>query len=175
MQLDNPDKTEGNQQAKNMIRSWMVIGGIALLLAVMGGSIVPPQGVQWFKRLRRPQWLTFEKIIPLIWTVVLICGVWSAVLVWEQDPGSTRTWTLMAGYGLLELAILAYNPVMLVGRSLKLGTIVGGIGVVIGIILALAVWSVSQGATLLLLPFLLWSPIGTYTTWEMLKLNPTKA
>lgn len=158
-----------------MIRSWMVIGGIALLLAIVGGSIVPPRGVQWFKRLRRPQWLTFEKIIPLIWTVVFICGVWSAVLVWEQDPGSPKTWTLMVGYGLLELAILAYNPAMLVGRSLKLGTIVGATGVVIGIILALAVWGVSPWATLLLLPFLLWSPIGTYTTWEMLKLNPTEA
>lgn len=158
-----------------MIRSWMVIGGIALVLALIGGAIAPPKGIQWFRRLRRPQWLTFEKIIPLIWIFVLSCGVWSAVQVWEQDPGSPKTWTLMAGYVLLELAILAYNPAMLVGRSLKLGTIVGAVGFVIGLILTLAVWSVSGAAALLLLPFLIWSPIGTYTTWAMLKLNPTEA
>jgi tryptophan-rich sensory protein len=158
-----------------MIKSWMVIGGVALVLAIIGGGIVPPKGVQWFKRLRRPQWLTFEKIIPLIWTVVLVCGVWSAVLVWERDPGSQKTWTLMAGYVLLELAILAYNPAMLVGRSLKLGTAVGAVGLVIGLILALSVLPVSGTAAALLLPFLLWSPIGTYTTWAMLKLNPTEA
>lgn len=158
-----------------MIKSWMVIGGVALVLAIIGGSIVPPKGVQWFRRLRRPQWLTFEKLIPLIWTFVLTCGVWSAVQVWEQDPGSTKTWILMAGYVLLELAILAYNPAMLVGRSLKLGTIVGATGFVIGIILTLAVLGVSGSAALLLLPFLIWSPIGTYTTWAMLKLNPTEA
>jgi tryptophan-rich sensory protein len=158
-----------------MIKSWMVIGGVALLLAILGGGIVPPKGVQWFKRLRRPQWLTFEKAIPLIWTIVLICGVWSAVQVWEHDPGSQTTWWLMAGYLLLELAILAYNPAMLIGRSLRLGTIVGAVGFVIGLILALLVWNVSNTATLLLLPFLLWSPIGTYTTWAMLKLNPSEA
>jgi translocator protein len=158
-----------------MIKSWMVIGGVALLLAIVGGSIVRPKGVQWFRRLRRPQWLTFEPLIPFIWTFVLACGVWSAVLVWEQDPGSPRTWAFMAGYLLLELAILAYNPSMLFGQSLKLGTIVGAVGFVIGLILAIAVASVSSSAALLLLPFLIWSPIGTYTTWAMLKLNPTEA
>lgn len=158
-----------------MIKSWMVIGGIALLLAIIGGSIVPPKGVQWFRRLRRPQWLTFEKIIPLIWTVVFVCGAWSAILTWERDPGSSKTWALMAGYALLELSILAYNPAMLVGRSLKLGTIVGAVGFVIGLVLTLAVLSVSTTAALLLLPFLIWSPIGTYTTWAMLKLNPSEA
>ena len=158
-----------------MIRSWMVIGGVALLLAILGSSILPPKGVQWFKRLRRPQWLTFEKLIPLIWTFVLTCGVWSAVQVWEQDPGSSKTWTLMAGYLLLELAILAYSPALLVGRSLKLGIVVGAVGFVIGLILAITVLNVTSSAALLLLPLLLWSPIGTYTTWAMLKLNPTEA
>ncbi len=158
-----------------MIRSWMVIGGVALGLAIIGGSILPPKGLQWFKRLRRPQWLTFEKLIPVIWTFVLTCGVWSAVQVWEADPGSAKTWTLMAGYVLLEIAILAYSPALMVGRSLKLGTIVGAVGFGIGLILAIAVLNVTASAALLLLPFLLWSPIGTYTTWAMLQLNPTEA
>lgn len=158
-----------------MIKSWMVIGGIALIVAIVGGGIVPPNGVKWFNRLRRPDWLTFEKLIPLIWTVVFVCGAWSAVLVWEQEPGTTRTWTLMAGYLLTELAILAYNPAMLVARSLKLGTIVGASGFVIGLVLTLAVWKISSQAALLLLPLLIWSPIGTYTTWAMLKLNPSEA
>jgi translocator protein len=158
-----------------MIKSWMVIGGVTLLLAIIGGAIVTPKGVQWFRRLRRPSWLTFEKIIPLIWIAILICGAWSAVIVWEQDPGSSKTWTLMAGYILLEIAILAYNPAMLIGRSLKAGIIVGAAGFVIGLVLALRVLSVSSTAALLLLPFLIWSPIGTYTTWALLKLNPTEA
>jgi len=56
------------------------------------------------------------------------------------------------------------------------GTIIGGIGSILGLLLLLAVLSVSSGwAALLLLPYVIWSPIGTYTTWEMIHLNPADA
>jgi tryptophan-rich sensory protein len=78
----------------------------------------------------------------------------------------------MGLYLLLELVTIAYTPVMFRLRSLRVGTIIGGTGAVIGIILALLVLRISIWATLLLLPYVVWSPIGTYTTWEMMRLNP---
>ncbi len=153
-----------------MIRSWMVIGAVTLLVVLGGGLITPDP--RWFNRLQRPRWLTFEPAIPFIWTVIFICGAWSAYIVWEREPGSTRTWWLMGLYLLLELVTIAYTPVMFRLRSLRVGTIIGGTGAVIGIILALLVLRISIWATLLLLPYVVWSPIGTYTTWEMMRLNP---
>lgn len=158
-----------------MIKSWMVIGGVALVLGGVGGSLVPPGGVKWFSRLRRPYWLTFESLIPMIWTVVFICGAWSAYIVWEHDPGSQKTWLLMGLYLLLELVTLSYNSIMLTLRSLKAGTIIGGTGFILGVILAILVLPISIWASVLLLPYLLWSPIGTYTTWELMRLNPQEA
>ena len=157
-----------------MIKSWMVIGAVTFLVA-LASNILRPKDVKWFARLRRPRWLTFEPLIPLIWIVILIAGAWSAYIVWERDPGSSKTWSLMIAYLLLELAIVLYSPVTLWLRSLKAGTLVGGIGVIIGLILTLAVWQVSGWAALLLVPYLLWSPIGTYTTWIMGQLNPESA
>jgi tryptophan-rich sensory protein len=154
-----------------MIKSWMVIGAVALVVA-FGGNLITPNDVKWFKRLQRPRWLTFEAAIPFIWIVIFICGAWSAYIVWERDPGSQSTWLLMALYLLLEIVTIAYNPVMLRLRSLKAGTIIGGTGAVLGIILAVLVLPVSTWASLLLLPYVIWSPIGTYTTWEMMHLNP---
>jgi tryptophan-rich sensory protein len=78
----------------------------------------------------------------------------------------------MGLYLLLEMITVAYIPVTLRLRSLRVGTIIGGIGVIVGVLLALAVWPMSGLAALLLLPYLVWSPIGTYTTWEMVNLNP---
>ena len=150
-----------------MIRSWMVIGGVTFLVALFA-NLITPKDIQWFKRLRRPSWLTFEKAIPLIWITVFICGAWSAYIVWEN----TRNWLLMGFYVLVEIVTVAYNPGMLRLRSLKVGTIIGGIGAILGIILALAVLSISGLAAALLLPYVIWSPIGTYTTWEMMRLNP---
>jgi tryptophan-rich sensory protein len=156
------------------IPSWLVIGGVTLLVA-MAANLLSPDDLRWFRKLRRPNWLTFEGAIPMIWIVVFICGAWSAYIVWESNPGSTNTWKLMGFYLLLQIAIVAYNPVMCKLRSLKAGTYTGAIGFVIGLLLTITVMSISIWAALLLVPFLLWSPIGTYTTWKMMQLNPQEA
>lgn len=52
-----------------MIKSWMVIGAITFLVA-FGSGVIKPKDIKWFARLRRPNWLTFEFLIPIIWTIV---------------------------------------------------------------------------------------------------------
>lgn len=76
----------------------------------------------------------------------------------------------MGFYLLQELLILAYTPATCKLRSLTVGTVIGAIG--FGLVLALMVVRVSTTAALLLLPYLLWSPIGTYVTWAMIRLKP---
>lgn len=154
-----------------IIKSWMVIGGVTFLIA-LGSNLITPKDVKWFKHLQRPRWLTFEPLIPVIWSIVFICGAWSAYIIWEKDPGSQKTWLLMAFYLLVEIAIVAYNPGMLRLRSLKAGTMIGATGTLLGLLLLLTVWPISGWAAALLLPYVIWSPIGTYTTWEMIRLNP---
>ena len=70
-----------------MIKSWMVIGGVALIVA-LAANLIPRSDIQWFNRLQRPRWLVFEKAIPLIWTVIFICAAWSAVIVWKKRGNS---------------------------------------------------------------------------------------
>lgn len=157
-----------------MIPAWLVIGSVAIFVAFLINRLSSTDS-RWFNRLRRPRWLTFESIIPFIWIFVFICGAYSAYVVWIANPGSIQTWLLMAGYLLLEVLILAYTPVMCKLRSLRVGTIIGATGFFWGLILALFVWSVSIWGVILLLPYLLWSPIGTYVTWKMIELNPRDA
>ncbi|MBD1911062.1 MULTISPECIES: TspO/MBR family protein [unclassified Leptolyngbya] len=155
-----------------MLKSWMVIGVITFGLAIALGSLVSPRGTQWFRRLRRPDWLTFEWAIPLIWTTIFTCGAISASQVWDTEPGSSRTWGLMALYLVLELVTLAYTPVMLWLRRLRVGVWIGATGFVVAIVLTLIVLPIASSAAYLLVPYLLWSPIGTYVTWDMMRLNP---
>jgi tryptophan-rich sensory protein len=154
-----------------ILPAWLVIGSITLGVALLLNRLTS-RNIAWFNRLRRPDWLTFEGLIPIIWITIFICGAWSAYLVWRQQPNTTQTWGLMGGYLLLEMAILAYTPMMCKLRSLRIGTIIGATGFFIGLILAVFVYPVSKGAVGLLIPFLLWSPVGTYVTWVMMGLNP---
>ncbi|MEM1251865.1 MAG: tryptophan-rich sensory protein [Cyanobacteria bacterium P01_H01_bin.21] len=149
-----------------MIKSWMAIGGVTFVIALLA-NVVRPADVKWFRRLRRPNWLSFEALIPLIWTVVFICGGWSAYIVWQQ----AQSWSTMTAYILLELLIVAYTPATLWFRNLMLGTYLGGSGTVLGLILTLWVSRFSGWAAILLIPYLLWSPVGTWITWRMHRLN----
>jgi benzodiazapine receptor len=106
--------------------------------------------------VRRPDWLTFESAIPVVWTVVFICGGWSAYIVWTQ----TQNWWFMAAYVGLELLIVSYTPVMCKLQSLRVGTAIGAAGFIFGLLLAWFVARVDIMALLLLLPYLLWSPVG---------------
>ena len=150
--------------------SWLVVGFITFAIA-FPLSRLSERDRRWFFRLRRPRWLTFEGLIPFIWIFIFICGIASASAVWEANPGNQKTWILMIIYLILELLILAYTPVMCKFRSLTVGTIIGGVGFIWGVFLAVMVWQVSGLGLALLLPYLLWSPVGTYVTWQMFFLN----
>ena len=158
-----------------MIPSWLLIGGVTIAIPFALNRLISSQDFRWFKHLRRPNWLTFEWAIPIIWTIVFICGAWSAYNVWQSNPGGQSTWLLMGFYLLVEVAISLYTLVMCKTRSLKIGTIIGGTGFFLGAILTVIVAPISSTAAWLLLPYLLWSPVGTFVTWQMIKLNPLDA
>jgi tryptophan-rich sensory protein len=157
-----------------IIPSWLVIG-IVTIAVIYALSQLSASERSWFNRLIRPKWLTFEWAIPFIWIFIFICGAWSAYLVWETNPYDNYTWFLMGFYLLLEIVIMSYTSLMCKMQSLTVGVMIGGFGFILGVILSILVFQLSTGAFILLLPYLLWSPIGTYVTWAMIPLNPGKA
>lgn len=157
-----------------MFQSWLLINAVTVLVA-LGSFLIRPRDIPWAKHLDRPRWLFFEPAIPLIWMVIFICGATSATFVWQNEPNSLKTWLLMGFYLLIEVVTVAYIPATLRSRSLVIGTTLGALGLLLGVILTLIVWQISGWAALLLLPYLLWSPVGTYTTGRMIDLNPDAA
>jgi tryptophan-rich sensory protein len=158
----------------NFLPSWLVIAVVTFLVALVVNRL-SPEDRRWFFRLRRPSWLTFEWLIPFIWIFIFTCGAISANEVWKVAPNQAYTWFLMGFYLLWEISILAYTTVMCKFRSLRIGTIIGATGFFVGLILSFLVFPVSSSAGWLLVPFLLWSPIGTLVTWQMIDLNPDDA
>jgi translocator protein len=152
-----------------MIPAWMAIAAITILVSLGANLFTSPADNRWFRQLRRPRWLSFEAFIPIIWTVILICGAVSAHEVWMI--GGIKYGLVMATYLLLEIAIILYVPITLQTRNLKLGTAVGLVGFGIGVVLTAIVGQISGWAAILLVPHLLWSPIGSYATWAIAKLN----
>ena len=140
---------------------------LLVIVAVAVGLTPSRDDFRWFLQLRRPRWLTFERWIPLIWIAIYACFYASALLSWT----SSWSFALMAGYLLLLVLVQSYTWLICKTRRLASGTAVGFAGWLWGVALALAVAQTSRGALLLLFPYLLWSPVGTFVTWQMQRLN----
>ena len=143
---------------------------LVILLVIVGvGAVLNPSraGFSWFLQLRRPQWLTFERLIPLIWIAIYTCFYGSALLAWN----ASRSLVLMAGYLALLVLVQSYTWLICTTRRLASGIIVGFAGWLWGVALAVVVTPASTPAVLLLIPYLLWSPVGTLVTWQMQRLN----
>ena len=141
---------------------------ILLVMLAVGVAFNPSRpAFDWFLQLRRPAWLTFERWIPLIWLGLYGCFYASALISWS----TSWRWSLMAGYLLLLVLVQSYTWLICRTRRLANGTAIGFAGWLWGVALTVAVLPVSPLAALLLLPYLLWSPVGTWVTWQMQRLN----
>ena len=60
---------------------------LLVLLAVAWLLRPTAEEFAWFLRLRRPAWLTFEGLIPLIWLVIYLCFYAAALLTWNATGG----------------------------------------------------------------------------------------
>jgi len=148
-----------------MVPAWFfILLTMGLVIAVLTPN---RRELRWFLRLRRPRWLTFERFIPLIWGAIYACFYVSSLLGWSNGGGLP----LMGGY--LGLLVLVQSYTLLICRSRRLanGTAVGLLGWIWGVALTVVVARVSATAAWLLVPYLLWSPVGTFVTWRMQGLN----
>ena len=93
----------------------MVAALLILVLMVGVGLAINPsrQQFDWFLRLRRPAWLTFEGLIPLIWISIYACFYASALLCWN----ASWSWGLMGGYLGLLLLVQSYTWLICSTRS----------------------------------------------------------
>ncbi|MFM7360791.1 MAG: tryptophan-rich sensory protein, partial [Cyanobacteriota bacterium] len=110
---------------------------LIMLVMVAVGVLLNPSREQfdWFIRLRRPAWLTFEGLIPLIWIAIYACFYASTLLAWR----ASWSWGLMAGYLGLLVLVQSYTWLICTTRRLVNGTAIGLAGWVWGVALAVVV------------------------------------
>jgi benzodiazapine receptor len=140
---------------------------LVVLVLVAAGLNPTAEQFRWFLRLKRPRWLSFERWIPLIWISIYVCFYLAALLGWQ----ATGSWWLMLLFLTLLLLVQSYTLVICRSRRLANGTAIGLAGWLVGMALALLLLPRSSAAAGLLLPYLLWSPVGTFVTWQMQRLN----
>ena len=153
--------------------AWLVI---LLLMIFLMLAINPSEaGYAWWRSLRRPAWMVgLNTWLPLLWLVihaflyVSAMASWTTLAAWEPR----QRWLLIGAYGVLVVLIQAYTWLLCRTRRLDVGTVVGLVGWIYALVLALAMLPISYRSFLGLMPYLLWAPMEARATWQMRHLNP---
>jgi len=140
---------------------------ILLLMGLVIVTIQPaPAGFEWYQGLRRPAWYSWHVWQPLLRPVVQL-GLYASLLLVHGRQGS---WLWVWVY-LLVLAIAeAALTVVCWSQQLAPGCLIALLGWVGGLALLVAVWPLSLQAALLLLPYLLFTPLELLVQWQMIPL-----
>jgi benzodiazapine receptor len=147
------------------VPAWLLI--LIVMAAVILGMNPTARDFAWFQQLRRPVWFSSPGWIPLIWLTINISLYASALLAWQ----ARRDWMLIVAYLLLLVLVQGYTWLMCRTRQLATGAVIGLIGWGYALLFSVHLHSVSPNSVLLLLPYLIWSPIQAFATWQMRSLS----
>ena len=149
---------------------YIVIPFVVVAVALLG-SVLTFMGMGWYKTISLPSWTPSGVFISVVWTVIFILSMISALTVWNKLPRDNRFKWIEAVF--IINAILNVAWTLLFFKLHLLGVSVWEAGFLGTSVVALMVliWPKSRLAALLLVPYVLWVSFATYLTYAVWVLN----
>ena len=146
----------------------IVLGVIAV--AAIGGHF-SVMNREWYEALRKPVWQPPNWLFGPVWTLIFILTAISLILIWNTEPRSGLTCVIMAAAVLNGVLNIAWSALFF-GNKLIFPAIYDALLLCLTVIfIMVAAWPVSRLASLLLIPYALWTAFATYLTSTIYRLN----
>ncbi len=147
---------------------------LAIVTAVAWGLLVAGIGAgltdltPWYRTLRKPSWQPPDWLFGPAWTVILALASWSFYLALSTGDQTALVVALFVANGVLNIV---WSPLFF--RSRRPDWALIEVPFLWLSILApmVALWPVSQTASLLLLPYLLWVSFAAFLNLTIVRLN----
>ncbi|MDD2807787.1 MAG: tryptophan-rich sensory protein [Patescibacteria group bacterium] len=141
------------------------------ILTSFTGSFVTSQGLDWYKTIRVPAWTPTGNVIGAVWTVLFILATISALIFWNSKISDNHRHLVCGLFVLNALANVSWS-VLFFGNHL-IGAAVWEAGLLSLICLGLIIglWKISKVASVLIIPYALWSLFASYLTLIIFRLN----
>lgn len=145
------------------LAAFIVITGAA---ATTGTFFMPGP---WYDRLAKPSWTPPKWAFPVVWTILYAMIAIAGWLVWRKQGIG-----LLVGVWAIQLVLnAAWSYIMFGRRDIRLALVdAGGMWLSIAAFIVLA-WPVSQFASLLFVPYLIWVTIAFALNYEIVRTNPS--
>lgn len=146
-----------------------VAGGTALLLGVLGGLMTPIG--PWYRDLRKPRLQPPNWLFGPAWTVILALAAWSAVLAWEAAPDAADRTRVIVLFAVNALCHALWSPLFFRARRPDWALVEVVFLWASLVALVAGLWPISQTASLLILPYLLWVSFAAWLNSSIVRLN----
>lgn len=147
-----------------------VAGGIALFLGVAGGLLtdVGP----WYRDLPKPKLNPPNWLFGPAWTIILGLAAWSAVLAWNAAATAGEQRLVVVLFGANALLHLLWSPLFFKLKRPDLALIEVGFLWASLVALVVELAPISEAASLLIWPYLLWVSFAMWLNGQIVRLNP---
>jgi len=147
--------------------NYIIIPLIAFLVATIG-SFFTGTGMDWYETINLPSWTPPGYIIGIVWTIIFILTAISALIVWKKP----RNWLIIIIF-LINAFLNVFWSYLFFNQHLIGAAFFEAVILDITVfILIFLIWPLSKLASLLLLPYGLWTAFASFLTlvvWFMNK------
>lgn len=152
-----------------MLTPYFVAGGAAVVLGI-GGGIATTIG-PWYKNLRKPPWQPPDWLFGPAWTLILGLAAVSAGMAWNAAPDAGARTRVLILFGCNAFFHALWSPLFFNLRRPDWALIEVIFLWASLAALTVGLWPISAGASLLILPYLLWVSFATLLNRAIVRLN----
>jgi tryptophan-rich sensory protein len=147
----------------------LVVAAGAILLGVVGGLMTPIG--PWYANLRKPRLQPPNWLFGPAWTVILGLAAWSAVTAWNAAVDEAARTSVGILFGTNALFHLLWSPLFFRMRRPDWALIEVVFLWASLVALVVGLRPISEFASLLIVPYLLWVSFAAWLNWAIVRLN----
>ena len=125
----------------------------------------------WYKNLRKPSWQPPDWLFGPAWTVILGLAAWSAVIGWNAAPDAAARTNVVILFATNAVCHLLWSPFFFRARRPDWALIEVVFLWASLVALVIGLWPISQTASLMILPYLLWVSFASWLNYTIVRLN----
>ena len=145
-----------------------IVGAVAWGLLVAGIGAGLTDLTPWYRTLRKPSWQPPDWLFGPAWTVILALASWSLYLALSTREQSPLVVALFVANGLLNIV---WSPLFFRSQRPDWALIEVPFLWLSILVPMVVLWPISQAASLLLLPYLLWVSFAAFLNLTIVRLN----
>ncbi|UZK66622.1 TspO/MBR family protein [Sphingomonas sp. M1-B02] len=147
----------------------LVAAGVAIFLGAFGGLMTPIG--PWYHNLRKPTLQPPNWLFGPAWTLILGLAAWSAVTAWNAAANDAERSSVIILFATNAVFHALWSPLFFRMRRPDWALIEVVFLWASLVALVVGLWPISQFASLLIVPYLLWVSFATWLNSAIVRLN----